>query len=66
MWDPETGELIFEVQGGPGGVAGLSFDADGALVSAAWPEEDVRVVEAATGHVVQELMGIDTFVLSTG
>ena len=53
--------------GRPGGVAGLSFDADGALVAAAWPEEGtVRVVEAATGHVVQELTGIDTFVLSTG
>ena len=41
VWDPETGELIFEVQA-PGGVAGLSFAADGALVSAAWPEEEHR------------------------
>jgi WD40 repeat protein/class 3 adenylate cyclase len=66
VWDPETGELIFEEQG-PGGVVGLSFAADGALVSAAWPEEEtVRILEAATGDVVQELSVPDTFVLSTG
>jgi len=53
LWDPETGERISEIQGGPGGVAGLSFDAEGALVAASWPEEGtVRIVEAATGHVV--------------
>ena len=67
LWDPETGEPISEIQGGPGGVAGLSFDAEGALVAASWPEEGtVRIVEAATGHVVQELTGLHTFVLSTG
>ena len=67
LWDPETGEPISEIQGGPGGVAGLSFDAEGALVAASWPEEGtVRIVEAATGRVVQELTGLHTFVLSTG
>ena len=67
VWDPEAGELISEVEGGPGGVAGLSFDADGALVTASWPDEGtVLVVEAATGDVVQELTGLDWFVLTTG
>jgi WD40 repeat protein/class 3 adenylate cyclase len=66
VWDPETGELISEVRG-TGGAAGPSWNVGGALVAAAWPEEHtVRVVEAATGHVVQEITGLETFVLSTG
>ena len=55
VWDPETGELIFEVQGGGRG-GGLSFDADGsARLRGLARGGTVRVVEVATGHVVQEL-----------
>jgi WD40 repeat protein/class 3 adenylate cyclase len=63
-WDPETGELISKVRGEIG-ATGLSFDADGSLVAAAWPEDNVvRVAETATGRVVQEIPG-DTFLFST-
>ena len=65
MWDPETGELIASVAGTTGAV-GQSFDADGRLVAAAWPEDDtVRVAEAATGKIVRTFEGLDTFVFDT-
>ena len=66
LWDPEAGKLTSEVQG-MGGATGLSFDADGRLVAAAWPEDStVRVIEAPTGRVVQEIGGRGTFVFATG
>ena len=65
MWDPDTGELIASVSGTTGAV-GQSFDADGRLVAAAWPEDDtVRVAEAATGTIVRTFEGLDTFVFDT-
>ncbi len=58
MWDPDTGELIASVSGTTGAV-GQSFDADGTLVAAAWPEDDtVRVAEAATGSDRAHVRGI--------
>jgi WD40 repeat protein/class 3 adenylate cyclase len=65
MWDPQTGELIASVSGTTGSV-GQSFDADGGLVAAAWPEDDtVRVADAATGTIVRTFEGLDTFVFDT-
>jgi WD40 repeat protein/class 3 adenylate cyclase len=66
MWDPDTGEEIATVSGTPGGAVGQSFDADGALVAAAWPDEGVvRVAEATTGKIVRTFVGFDTFVFDT-
>ena len=65
VWDPETGEEIARVSGTTGAV-GQSFDADGRLVAAAWPEDDVvRVAEAVTGRVVRTFHGLDAFVFDT-
>ncbi len=65
MWDPDTGEEVARVSGSTGAV-GQSFDADGRLVAAAWPEDDtVRVAEAATGRIVRTFEGLDTFVFDT-
>ena len=40
IWDPDTGEEIASVRGTTG-AWGQSFDADGRLVAAAWPEDGV-------------------------
>ena len=65
IWDPDTGEQIASVRGTTS-AWGQSFDADGRLVAAAWPEEGVvRVAEAATGTIVRTFEGLDTFVVDT-
>jgi WD40 repeat protein/DNA-binding SARP family transcriptional activator/class 3 adenylate cyclase len=52
VWDPTTGDRISGYTG-EGAVTGPSFDREGSLVSAAWPDEGtIRVLEAATGNVV--------------
>jgi WD40 repeat protein/class 3 adenylate cyclase len=66
MWDPDTGEEVARVSGSTGGAVGQSFDGDGTLVAAAWPDEGVvRVAEATTGRVVRTFDGFDTFVFDT-
>jgi WD40 repeat protein len=65
VWDPDTGEEIAIVSGTTGAV-GQSFDGDGSLIAAAWPEDDtVRVAEAATGEIVRTFEGLDTFPFDT-
>jgi YD repeat-containing protein len=65
IWDPDTGEEIASVRGTTS-AWGQSFDADGRLVAAAWPDEGVvRVAEAATGTIVRTFEGLDTFVVDT-
>ena len=65
IWDPDTGEEIASVRGTTS-AWGQSFDADGRLVAAAWPEEGVvRVAEAATGKIVRTFDGLDTYVVDT-
>jgi WD40 repeat protein len=45
---------------------GLSFDGDGTLVAAAWPDEGVvRVSDATTGKIVRTFDGFDTYVVDT-
>lgn len=65
MWDPDTGEEIASVSRTTG-VVGQSFDGDGTLVAAAWPDEGVvQVAEAVTGTVVRRFDGFDTYVVDT-
>jgi WD40 repeat protein len=65
IWDPDTGEEISSVRGTTS-AWGQSFDADGRLVAAAWPDEGiVRVAEAATGTIVRTLEGLDSYVVDT-
>jgi WD40 repeat protein/energy-coupling factor transporter ATP-binding protein EcfA2 len=55
VWDPQDGDLVFEVVG-EGEVWGPSFDVEGAALSAAWVNEGVvRVVDAATGDIGLEV-----------
>jgi WD40 repeat protein len=59
IWDPATGDLRSSVTGG-GQVFGPSFNADGSLVSASWPEEGtVRIADPSTGKVTLTIGGID-------
>jgi WD40 repeat protein/class 3 adenylate cyclase len=58
LWNPSTGDLIAEVSGGIG-ANGPSFNADGSLVAAAWPEEGaIRIVRTSTGRVVRTIEGL--------
>ena len=53
IWDPANGDLIVEKLGREG-VTGLSFDARGSLVAAAWPADGVvRVLRTTTGRVIR-------------
>ena len=66
IWDPESGEPISTVLGEDSGLLGQSFDADGTLVAATWPEEGVvRVADPRTGRVVREIEGLDMFPFDT-
>jgi WD40 repeat protein/DNA-binding SARP family transcriptional activator len=52
IWDVSTAEPVLAIPG-VGTVEGVSFDAAGSLVSAAWPEDKtVRVVDPSTGRGV--------------
>ena len=65
VWNPATGEEIASVSGNSGAV-GQSFDADGRLIAAAWPEDStVRVAEAATGDVLRTFEDLETFAFDT-
>jgi WD40 repeat protein/class 3 adenylate cyclase len=55
IWNPASGEAISTVLG-EGMVWGPSFDADGTLVAAAWPEEGtIRIVDPTTGAIVSTI-----------
>ena len=59
IWDPTNGESIASV-GGTGPVIGPSFDGDGSLVAAAWPDQGkVEIAEPRTGTVVRTIDGLD-------
>jgi WD40 repeat protein/DNA-binding SARP family transcriptional activator len=62
IWDPSTGEELGAVQGqGDDHVYAPSFSPDGSLFAAAWYYEGVvRVLDLATGRVVQEIRSIPT------
>jgi WD40 repeat protein/class 3 adenylate cyclase len=65
VWDPRTGDEIASVSGTAGAV-GQSFDAEGRLLSATWPDDDtVRVVEAASGDIVRTFRVVDMFPFDT-
>ena len=65
LWNPDTGDETAHVSGNRGAV-GQSFDADGRLVAAAWPEDSiVRVADAATGRVMRTFEGLETFPFDT-
>jgi len=64
VWDPDTGEELGGASGQPGTVESPSiarspsFSADGRLVAAAWPDEDVvRILDIEAGRV-RELGGL--------
>jgi WD40 repeat protein/DNA-binding SARP family transcriptional activator len=63
IWDPATGEELHAVPV-PGhdvglGVSGPSFNADGSLFAAAWPDDGVvKIVDVATGLVVREVRSV--------
>jgi WD40 repeat protein len=55
VWDPSTGEELFEVTG-EGQVWHTSWSPDGSRFVATWPDEGVvRVVDAATGDTVHAI-----------
>ena len=59
IWDPTNGESIAFV-GGAGAVLGPSFDEDGSLVAAAWPEQGkVEIADPRTGSVVRTIDGLN-------
>ncbi|MDQ4107778.1 MAG: WD40 repeat domain-containing protein, partial [Actinomycetota bacterium] len=61
IWDPGSGKLVSTIRGEVGGAVGQSFDADGTLVAATWPEEGVvRVADPTTGRVVRAIDGLNT------
>jgi WD40 repeat protein/class 3 adenylate cyclase len=65
IWDPATGDLRSSVTGG-GQVFGPSFNADGSLVSASWPDEaTVRIADPSTGMVTTSIGGIESFPFET-
>jgi WD40 repeat protein/DNA-binding SARP family transcriptional activator len=56
VWDPATGELLFEFQvDEPGPVWGPSFSPDGSRVAASFPDDTVRLFDLATGETASEL-----------
>ena len=56
VWDPATGELLFEFQiDEPGPVIGPSFSPDGSRVAASFPDDTVRVFDLATGETATEI-----------
>jgi WD40 repeat protein/class 3 adenylate cyclase len=64
IWDPESGEEISRVSG-PTGTVGQSFDGDGDLIAATWPEHGaIRVAKTATGDVLRTFR-MDTFPFDT-
>ncbi len=65
IWDPATGDLRSSVTG-EGQVFGPSFSADGSLVSASWPaEEMVRIADPSTGKVTTQIPGVVGFPFET-
>jgi WD40 repeat protein/class 3 adenylate cyclase len=65
IWDPATGEPVSTISGA-GGVVGQSFDGDGSLVAAAWPDEGmVRIADPTTGDVVRTIDGLDLLPFDT-
>jgi WD40 repeat protein/DNA-binding SARP family transcriptional activator/class 3 adenylate cyclase/energy-coupling factor transporter ATP-binding protein EcfA2 len=63
IWDPDTGEELHEMdfRGGDeiSNVLAPSFSPDGRLFAAAWFDEGVvRVLDLASGHVVQEIRSV--------
>jgi WD40 repeat protein/DNA-binding SARP family transcriptional activator len=59
-WDPHTGTQLHTLRSPAGSdAAGPSFSADGSLLAAAWPGEDlIQVLDLATGHVVREIRSV--------
>ena len=62
VWDPATGDELFEFQDENGATAvrsgwGPSFSPDGSRLAAAWPGDVVRVIDVATGEVVRRDRG---------
>ncbi len=61
VWDPATGDKIFEFQDENGAsgrevtVGAPSFSPDGSRLAAAWPGEVARVFDVVTGEVVHEI-----------
>jgi len=60
VWDPRTGTDLHTLQSlGESAARGPSFSADGSLLAAAWPGENVvQVLDLATGHVVREIHSV--------
>jgi WD40 repeat protein/DNA-binding SARP family transcriptional activator len=59
LWDPATGDLRWEVDGGEQSWR-PSFSADGTLLAASWiAERTVLVIDTATGEVVTEVGPIE-------
>jgi WD40 repeat protein/DNA-binding SARP family transcriptional activator len=55
VWDPATGQMLFEFQlGEPGPVWGPSLSPDGSLVAATFPDGITRVFDVATGDIALE------------
>ena len=65
VWDPSKGESLASV-GGTGTVLGPSFDADGSLVAASWPDQSkVEIADPMTGRVVRTIGGLNRFPADT-
>jgi WD40 repeat protein/DNA-binding SARP family transcriptional activator len=59
VWDTDTGRELHSVAGRDAWVLGPSFSPNGSRLAAAWPNEGaVRIVDMATGRVVQEIRSI--------
>jgi WD40 repeat protein len=59
VWDPQTGEELWTLQGG-GDTWGPSFSPDGSQLAATWPDEGlVRVMDLATGRTVREIRAVE-------